>query len=335
MRERRGFTLVELLVVIAIIGILIALLLPAVQQAREAARRMSCSNNLKQIALSMHNYESAMRQFPPIGESINYSFSVQAQLLPFCEQENLRRLIDFHVELGHPRNGVNPEHAVPALTPVEFFTCPSDDTPVVKTVETASAGPFEFAGTNYCVNVGSGTGDYVSFGDPTDGISWAGAKVKFRDITDGTSNTVAFAETLMGPGTEPASTPQGKLMQKYIAKGSGRNISDVHALRNYIDANDLSGMLSQVTGWDGQRGSTWIRGFGSGGGAMNGYITPNSKFPDISIRAYVVMGPRSNHPGGAMTVFCDGSVHFLADTINVETLHNLFARNDGEVIGEY
>ncbi len=335
MRERRGFTLVELLVVIAIIGILIALLLPAVQQAREAARRMSCSNNLKQIALSMHNYESSMRQFPPIGESISYSFSVQAQLLPFCEQANLQRLIDFNVELGHPRDGVNPEHVVAARTPVEFFTCPSDDMAVVKTIETARGGPFEFAGTNYCVNVGSGTGDYVSFGDPTDGISWSGAKVKFRDITDGTSNTVAFAETLMGPGMEPASTPQGQQMQKYIAKGSGRNISDVHAMRDYIDANDLSGMLGQVSSWDGQRGSTWIRGFGSGGGAINGYIPPNSKFPDISVRAYVVMGPRSNHPGGAMTVFCDGSVHFLPDTINAETLHHLFARNDGEVLGEY
>lgn len=335
MRGRRGFTLVELLVVIAIIGVLIALLLPAVQQAREAARRMSCSNNLKQIVLSMHNYESAMRQFPPIGESISYSFSVQAQLLPFCEQANLQDLIDFDIPLGHPRNGVSAEHVLPAKTPVEFFNCPSDDSPAVKTVETARGGPFDYAGINYCVNVGSGSGDYVSFGDPTDGISWAGAKVKFRDVTDGTSNTVAFAETLMGPGYEATSTPDPRSMQKYIAGGSGRNISDMQAMRAYYDANDLSGFLGQVTGWDGQRGTAWIRGFGSGGGAINGYITPNSSFPDMSIRAYIVMGPRSNHPGGAMTAFVDGSVHFLPDTINAATQRRLFARNDGQVVGEY
>ncbi|TWT31507.1 DUF1559 family PulG-like putative transporter [Blastopirellula retiformator] len=335
MREKRAFTLVELLVVIAIIGVLISLLLPAVQQAREAARRMSCSNNLKQIGLSLHNYESAMRQFPPIGDSINYSFSTQAQLLPFCEQENLRRLIDFNIELGHPRNGVDPAHVVAAKTPVPFFSCPSEDIPVVKTVETAKGGPFDYAGINYCINVGTGVGDYVSFGDPTDGIAWSGGKIKFRDVTDGTSNTIAFAETLMGPGTESTTTPEGRQMQKYIAGGSGKNVSDMHALQAYFEANDLAGMLAAATGWDGQRGSTWIRGFGSGGGSINGYLPPNSKFPDMSIRAYLAAGPRSNHPGGAMAVFVDGSVHFLPDTINIATQRRLFARNDGEVVGEY
>jgi prepilin-type N-terminal cleavage/methylation domain-containing protein len=127
--KRVGFTLVELLVVIAIIGILVGLLLPAVQAAREAARRMQCSNNLKQLALACHNYESAHKKFPgPAGDSL-YAYSAQAKLLPYVEQDNLHSLINYQLPLLLPP--ANNPTINPPLTPVvdkklDLLLCPSD-----------------------------------------------------------------------------------------------------------------------------------------------------------------------------------------------------------------
>ena len=127
--SRCGFTLVELLVVIAIIGILVGLLLPAVQTAREAARRMSCGNNIKQIVLSMHNYESAHKRLPGVaGNSTNNAFSALSKILPFCEQDNLHSLVDYSIPLSLGSGGgqsVNPLQQPAARTGVPFFLFPS------------------------------------------------------------------------------------------------------------------------------------------------------------------------------------------------------------------
>ena len=336
--RRRGFTLIELLVVIAIIAVLIALLLPAVQQAREAARRTSCKNNLKQIALALHNYESTHRSFPPIGASINYAFSAQAQLLPYVELSNLHGLIDFDIPLGRPDAGFNAPHNTTAGVEIAFFNCPSDDTPATKPVtfsRGSSSGTFDFAGLNYAINVGSGTGTNVSYGDRTDGIAWSGSRVRFRDITDGTTNTVAFAETLLGPGVDATGVIPKRQVQKMFAKGSGRNISAMIAFRDQTLTTPPETFINSVSRWQGTRGSIWISGFGSGGGAINGWFTPNSPYPDLSIRAYLAAGPRSNHVGIANVALCDGSVRSLSDNIDRNIMHNLFSRNDGQVIGEF
>lgn len=336
--KKRGFTLIELLVVIAIIAILIALLLPAVQQAREAARRTQCKNNLKQFGLALHNYASTHRSFPLIGSSISYAFSAQAQMLPYCDQANLHNLIDFNIELGRPDSGFNPPHSTTATQPIPFFTCPSDDTPAVKPVtfsRGSSSGTFQFAGLNYAINVGSGTGDNVNYGSPTDGIAWSGSSVKFRDVTDGVSNTVAFAETLMGPGQDVSGTLTIQKAQKYLASGSGRDVSAMKSFRDRTLSESPEAFVASISGWKGTRGSIWISGFGSGGGAINGWYGPNSPYPDLSIRAYLASGPRSNHTGTANICLCDGSVRSLSDSINTNLMHNLFSRNDGNVIGEY
>ncbi|MDQ3332190.1 MAG: DUF1559 domain-containing protein, partial [Planctomycetota bacterium] len=209
MPSRKGFTLIELLVVIAIIAVLIALLLPAVQQAREAARRVQCKNNLKQLGLALHNYENTYGVFPPNGATSQYSYSPQAQLLPFIEQANLQRLIDFDQPLiigsGGPSSRLNPAIQPAAEKAVSVFLCPSDGGEVFY-VDTTKTPNERFAGGNYMASMGSGVGWNCYTSRPpslptwngSDGLFWNGSKVRFRDLTDGTTNTIAFGEALFG-----------------------------------------------------------------------------------------------------------------------------------------
>ena len=151
--------------VIAIIGVLVGLLLPAVQAAREAARRMSCSNNMHQIGLALHNYESAFKRLPSlfgINNSNAGNFSVQASLLPFFENSSLHAMLDFSKRM---QNGCCPgtltaEFVEPAKTVLSFYRCPSDSGPDVFEVVTLSgSGPVNYyAGNNYHMNLGTGVG---------------------------------------------------------------------------------------------------------------------------------------------------------------------------------
>ncbi len=208
-RTRAAFTLVELLVVIAIIGILVGLLLPAVQAAREAARRMQCSNSIKQISLATMNYESAHRKFPMAG-TVDVDFSVQARILPFIEQGNLNNLLDYSKPaFSGPFNAKvpNPLFAQAFATPVPIFLCPSDPAPATTTMLVGGA-PITYGGLSYMFSYGSATGVNYDWRWSTDGIVSQNITKGFRDLTDGASNTVIVSETVRSVGDD-MSLPAG------------------------------------------------------------------------------------------------------------------------------
>ncbi|MHB1313151.1 MAG: DUF1559 domain-containing protein [Gemmatimonadaceae bacterium] len=199
--RRRGFTLIELLVVIAIIAILIALLLPAVQAAREAARRIQSTNNLKQMGLALHNYESTHGCFPGSGGQTYSGFSVQARILPHMEGSNLMNSMNFSLPLlnllsGPPYIGFTPAQTTSAQTVVQAFLCPSDDqNPFYASYFFGAAT----AGTCYVVNAGTGTGTFYDSKYPTDGVFWDGSATRFANLIDGSSNTMFMCQRALKP----------------------------------------------------------------------------------------------------------------------------------------
>lgn len=336
MKRRGAFTLVELLVVIAIIGVLIALLLPAVQQAREAARRMSCTNNLKQIGLALHNYASTYSEmFPNNGWAYpgGYpsDFSPLAKLLPMIEQENLQNLIDFNLYMGHPASADLPAPLqVAAGTRVESFLCPSDPSDGINTLTMSGGTTINTAGTSYGMNVGSGLDDnyHPGNGKENDGLCWIGSKIRFASITDGTSNTVVFAESPVGSGTAPTSSTPKPDFRKFRAQmSSGVNL----AMTTNAIENGYSAIESSISSWSANRQNYWLRGSVPTGPTLNGIFTPNYNCPDMVYGSSKATAARSYHPGGAMGCFADGSVRFMIDTVDGAAYRALWTRAGGEV----
>jgi len=330
-RSAGGFTLVELLVVIAIIGVLIALLLPAVQSAREAARKMSCANNLKQMGLAMQSYTSSFGVLPNTGEKAMASdHSPLARLLPFCEQKHLQDLIDFSIPLGHTGTTDLPTelHAA-ARTPVPMFLCPSDTESRIHSSVQPSGAVIPVAGSNYAMNGGSGTDGNSAVMSETDGLCYCGASLGVADVSDGTTHTLAFAETLIGPGDSPAlePTPAVQVYRAKLASPAG-----LLAAAEAAEAGGLAALVPSVAAWDGTRATYWLRGYPPGGPILLGRFTPNSPWPDVIGGSGRLGAARSQHPGGANTCFCDGSVRFLEDEIDRAVWHALWTRAGGEVV---
>jgi prepilin-type processing-associated H-X9-DG protein/prepilin-type N-terminal cleavage/methylation domain-containing protein len=340
--RRTAFTLIELLVVIAIIAVLIGLLLPAVQKVREAAARMKCSNNLKQLALAAHNYENTNDKLPGLGATSQTSFSVQARLLPYVEQKNLQKLIDFTQPLMLGSGGSqyrNPVQNQAASMPLNLFLCPSDPGPETSE-RTPSGQPTETWGClNYMVNMGSGKGLNYDASSVTDGIFYYQSATTMTAITDGTSSTVLLAEATRG---DPGHNPMG--LADADSRRVAANCSNCYRPTNpglgtagvAMQNPDLASVVSGCSDvrWDHARGSAWMWGR-EHTTTVNGWHTPNSRIPDVTGHGRGWMGARSYHPGGVNVAFADGHVQFVRDAVDPVVWRGTFSRNGGEVLGDF
>lgn len=308
---RRAFTIVELLVVVAIIGILIALLLPAVQAAREAARRMQCSNHLKQIGLAVQNYELTYTVLPSARTGSPHLWSALAQILPYIEGGNVFRTIDFHYGVLQAQNAEAVQQIIPA------YLCPSDASP-------ERLHP-SFGPNNYVANAGTGLQNAGSFRpqdgpEMVDGVFFERSAVRLAEVTDGLSNTSAFSETTKGTGTDTTGPEPSDRRRQY---GQAPQMTPV-----------TDSLCAGLTFWSGQRGREWARGSYIYA-TFNHYYPPNFESPDCL--AGNVMGriaARSFHPGCVNVLFLDGHVRSVSDSVELATWRALATRAGGEVANQ-
>ena len=343
-RGRRGFTLIELLVVIAIIAVLIALLLPAVQAAREAARRMQCTNNLKQLALAVANYESSNGCFPPTGNpgtsttTFVNNYSMKIRLLPFIEQANLYNSLNQGAVVGSTVLIHKYMVFTVVTTRVAAFLCPSDPNELTNTT-TAGTLTGIVASTNYPNNIGTymgntgGSFDGPAYAFPTASNSYGGI-VTFASVTDGSSNTASLSEFVKGnqTGTDGRHQTYSLNSTSYTSKSTPL---DVVALAAECQASNTV-YLSGGIPWC-RKGEFWTTHACGQGGGYSHVNTPNKKaclFKGETGNSsyYSLIGASSNHPGGVNVAFLDGSVRFIKDTVNAITWRALATKAGGEVV---
>ncbi len=330
MKTRRGFTLIELLVVIAIVGILIALLLPAVQAAREAARRSECANNLKQIGVALHNYHASTGGFPvgflyPTGavpaetSPQQYRWSPLAQMAPFLEQSALANSLNFDFALGtRPTSAASafwppyPANTTAMAVTVALFACPSDGAPA----PVAGSGP-----TNYAFCAGSGTNGGQAAG--ADGMFLLGPSLSMADLLDGSSQTVAASEHLLGIAgpsyTQTAPAPIPRPQARAMAHVAAPPLTDASC-------------DSAAKGWLLNKGAAWFDG-NYLNTLYNHYLAPNSPRPDcITYHDPGWKAPRSRHPGGVLALFADGHAAFVKDAVAPAVWRAIATRAGGEPV---
>ncbi len=355
--SRRGFTLIELLVVIAIIAVLIALLLPAVQAAREAARRAQCVNNLKQFGLAIHNYHSSNDVFPMGASQCYYNYgggmpcttwnnwSAHAMMLNFLEQAPLYNAINFSME-GRGSDYASAANSTAYNAKIAVFICPSDPNGGIinDNCYYGSVGPTTNAGSDTPPrgNPPACTSP-TSYADDTSGVFAFRLARGLRDITDGSSNTIAFSEGQAGP-------PSASIVPGAMVMGAGLSgnawfvnantnptlvLADLQTCSNQFNVNNL-GNISVGHGHD------WGVG-GMGATLFNTICPPNStQYKWAACRTDCGGGcdgasmdysnSQSYHSGGANILMADGSVRFIKSSVAMQTWWALGTRAGNEVI---
>ncbi len=330
--RKRGFTLIELLVVIAIIAVLIALLLPAVQQAREAARRTQCKNNLKQMGLGLHNYESTNRVFPSSGESpmpsntgitVFFPQSTFTSILPYIDQAPVYQTMNFG---SHYTD--NAATIVAGKTKINAFLCPSN---AVTQPDAAGFGLVDYMPVAYVALpnlAGTTTKKMGALGLFGNAISY---------VTDGTSNTVAIFEDsgrvsggLNGRYSVTTSALSGGNITTNgmitVATGSGPVCTGANTGNScpnrWIDADNGNGISGPPSGTF----SVINNNKSVAGAAACPYTTTNCGPNDE---------PFSLHTGGVHALMCDGSVKFVSENTDIQVIRRVSDPNDGEPIGEF
>jgi prepilin-type N-terminal cleavage/methylation domain-containing protein/prepilin-type processing-associated H-X9-DG protein len=297
MKPRSGLTLIELLIVITILAVLAALLLPAVQMAREAASRLRCANHLKQIGIACHAYHNAEGSFPhgyraachPNPLATNPGWGWATYLLPYLEQQNLYHRIDLHLSI---ENSVNSARE----TLVRTYLCPSD--PGVPNIfaitdaagnKLASAAPISYGA---CF----GSGDLDEVPGPKEGVFYRDSRIRLTDITDGTSSTILIGDRAWSHAMAPwaGAINQGVLLGGPLNPWCSSPTA-VYPSANFplVQANTLNNVQDSD-------------------GALDDFY--------------------SQHPGGVNILFADGSVHFLRQQIDTAVLLALGTRAGGEVV---
>ena len=312
---RRGFTLIELLVVIAIIGILIGLLLPAVQKVREAANRMKCANNLKQLGLGLHNFHGAYGGFPKAGKLAN-ELSWHVFILPFIEQDALYRQFSFATGSYCGAGGTGPNKNIFAINdPMPMFLCPAS--PVTQMLTAAPNSP----------NTPEMVGTAVPYTTHYYGV--IGAK--------GTNPVNGQAYPWINNGPHGGFATSGIFMVDTVSTSTSPGPDIGYAISDVFDGTSntlLVGEMSWTNNVTGTRYRSWVRGCDAQpvcSGSRN--VASSINAPSIALFNDIAFG--SQHPGGANFCFGDGSVRFLSDNIYLSTYLSLASRNGGEVLGDY
>ncbi|MGE0758135.1 MAG: DUF1559 domain-containing protein, partial [Pirellulaceae bacterium] len=296
----------------------------------------------------------------PMADAQNYlpsvqGFSPQARTLPFIEQANLQGQLNFsEPAFTGPFNALvpNPKFAAAFATRIEIAICPSDPAPVHNT----GAGGAVYAGINYMVSFGSGTGAKYDLRWPTDGVVYENSGARFADLLDGTSNTVILSETVrsVGPDFSLAAGTLPKFPYQSTMNGSSGVSANKQAVpglaasggawangpRGVIENPPLATIWPTMTNWRGAasaalrgRGTSWAHS-GAISTLTNGYSPPNSRIPDVVVHFTGFFAPRSYHPGGALVASGDGSVRLLSNTIDQAVHRGLHSRDGGEPVSD-